>query len=141
MATITTFYKGEMLFESKLGNHSILIDVPASMGGRDRGPTPPELFVASLGSCVGAFVADYCGRAGIDTRDLTVDVSFDKAEDPTRLANLKVRVNLPYGDCAKREQAIRRVAEHCPVHETIATLEGIEIELVGKQEAEALQLY
>lgn len=136
MATITTVYKGEMLFESKLGNHSILIDVPASMGGRDRGPTPPELFVASLGSCVGAFVADYCGRAGIDTRDLTVDVSFDKAEDPTRLANLKVRVNLPYGDCAKREQAIRRVAEHCPVHETIATLEGIEIELVGKQEAE-----
>lgn len=136
MATITTFYKGEMLFESKLGNHSILIDVPASMGGRDRGPTPPELFVASLGSCVGAFVADYCRRAGIDTRDLTVDVSFDKAEDPTRLANLKVRVNLPYGDCAKREQAIRRVAEHCPVHETIATLKGIEIELVGKQEAE-----
>ena len=50
MAKITTYYKGDMLFESKLGTHSIIIDVPAGMGGTDRGPTPPELFIASLGS-------------------------------------------------------------------------------------------
>jgi uncharacterized OsmC-like protein len=42
-----------MSFETTLGNHRLLIDVPASMGGKDRGPTPPELFVASLGSCGG----------------------------------------------------------------------------------------
>ena len=47
MAKITTYYKGDMLFESKLGNHSVIIDVPAGMGGQDRGPTPPELFIAS----------------------------------------------------------------------------------------------
>ena len=57
MAKITTYYKGDMLFESKLGAHSVIIDVPAGMGGKDRGPTPPEIFIASLGSCVGAFVA------------------------------------------------------------------------------------
>jgi putative redox protein len=134
MAKISTVYRGNMLFESKLGNHTVLIDVPAAMGGSDRAPTPPELFIASLGSCVGAFVANYCERAGIETRDMTVDVTYDKAGDPTRLVNLKVTVTLPHGDWANREKAIRRVAEHCPVHETIATLEGIEIVLVGKQE-------
>ena len=133
MATITTYYKGDMLFESKLGQHSILIDVPPAMGGSDRGPTPPELFIASLGSCVGAFVAQYCGRSDIDTRDMTVDVSFDKVENPTRLVNLRIRVDLPYGQCEKKEKALRRVAEHCPVHETISTMEGIEMEIVGRE--------
>jgi uncharacterized OsmC-like protein len=121
-----------MLFESKLGNHSLLIDVPASMGGKDRSPTPPELFVASLGSCVGAFVAHYCQRTGIDATDMTVDVTFDKLENPTRLANLKVRIDLPQGECADRQAAIHRVAEHCPVHETITTMQAIEIEIFDR---------
>lgn len=134
MPTITTAHKGDMLFESQFGDHSVLIDVPPAMGGANRGPTPPELFIASLGSCVGAFAATYCHQAGIDTRDMTIDVSFDKVDNPTRLANLKITVNLPYGDCSLREQALKRVAEHCPVHETIVTLEGIDIEFQGRRE-------
>jgi uncharacterized OsmC-like protein len=137
MAKITTIYKGDMLFESQLGAHSVIVDVPASMGGKDRGPTPPELFVASLGTCVGAFVAQNCGRSGIDAADMTVDVTFDKVENPTRLVNLKVRVDLPHGQCADRQAAIHRVAEHCPVHETILMLQGIDIDIVGKEQHEA----
>ena len=137
MGKITTTYKGDMLFESKMGNHTLLIAGPAIMGGKDRNPTPPQLFIASLGSCVGAFVADYCGRAGIDTREMTVDVSFNKVENPTRLVDLKVIINLPHGDCTKREKALLRVAEHCPVHETITTLQGIEIVVANRNEATA----
>ncbi len=136
MGKITTYYKGDMLFESKLGNHNILIDVPTSMGGSDRAPTPPELFVASLGSCVGAFVVQYCNKAAIDARDMTVDVSFDKVDEPTRLTNVKVTVKMPHGACGRRKEALRRVAEHCPVHETINTMEDVEFELLGSEELE-----
>jgi putative redox protein len=132
MATISTAYLGDMLFETTMGSHAIQIDVPATMGGSDRGPTPPELFIASLGSCIGAFAATYCEKSGIDTSDMTVDFTFDKAQDPVRLINLKATVNVPHGDCDRREKAILRVAEHCPVHETITALEGVEIELVGQ---------
>ena len=132
MPTISTAYQGDMSFETTLGTHHLLVDVPGTMGGRDRGPTPPELFVASLGSCVAAFVASYCERAGLDARDLTVDVDFDKAEDPTRLVGLKVRIKLPHAECAERERAIRRVAEHCPVHETIASLSTISFEILDR---------
>lgn len=132
MATITTTYKGGMLFESKVGKHTVQIDVPADMGGSDRAPTPPQLFVVSLGSCVAAFIATYCQKAGIDASDLAVDVSFDKAEDPARLVNLKVSVKLPHADCQARKQALLRVAQHCPVHETIDTLEGVQIEILDR---------
>lgn len=126
MAQITTTHKGDMLFATQMGSHTIQIDVPASMGGDDRGPTPPELFVASLGSCIGAFVASYCRDHGIDATDMTVDITFDKAQNPTRLVNLKAIVNMPNATCHNREAAIKRVAEHCPVHETIATMSDIE---------------
>ncbi len=133
MSVITTFYKGNMLFETKIGNHAIQIDVPAGMGGTDRGPTPPEVFIASLGSCVGAFVAQYCERNSLDAHDMSVDVLFEKADNPTRLVNLKIKVNIPSAECSdQRLEAIRRVAEHCPVHKTIETMEGIEFEILDK---------
>jgi len=132
MGKISTYYKGDMLFESEMGNHKLVIDVPPAMGGSDRGPTPPEVFVASLGSCVAAFVAQYCERNDVNTADLSVDVAFDKADDPSRLVNLKVTINLPHGECKQRKAALQRVAEHCPVHETISTLGGIEIEILDK---------
>lgn len=122
MATITTRLVDDMLFESELGNHKLRIDVPAAMGGSDRAPTPPEIFVASLGSCIAAFVAQYCNRVGINASGLEVAVNFDKADNPTRLTNLRAVVTLPHGQYGAREEALHRVAEHCPVHETIATL-------------------
>jgi uncharacterized OsmC-like protein len=130
MPTITTHYRGDMLFESVFGNHSLTIDLPAEMGGSDRGPTPPEVFIASLGSCVGAFVATYCANTGIDAEGLTVDVSYDKADDPSRLVNLRVVVKLPKSEVGRREDALLRVAAHCPVHETIETVNSITFELL-----------
>jgi putative redox protein len=137
MPTITTTYLGDMHFETTMGTHRLLVDVPASMGGQDRAPTPPELFVASLGSCVAAFVASYCERTGLDDRDLAVDVSFEKVEDPTRLTNLHVTVKLPNTECHDRTAAIRRVAEHCPVHETVTTFSGVEFEIRDRSQLAA----
>lgn len=131
MATIATYHKGDMLFETQMGDHSVLIDVPPTMGGGGRGPTPPEFFIASLGSCVAALVADYCNRSGINTNGLSVDVSYDKADDPTRLVNVNVHIDLPHGDFAGREKAILRVAERCPVHQTICSLDEVQISLNG----------
>jgi putative redox protein len=132
MTTITTTYKGDMLFLTRIGNHSLLADVSETMGGKDRAPTPPELFIASLGTCVGALVAQYCGRNGIDAGDMTVAVDYKKADQPTRLTDLVVTINMPHASCQDREGAIRRVAEHCPVHQTIVTLEGIKFVLFDR---------
>jgi uncharacterized OsmC-like protein len=89
MATITTTCDGEMLLRTRVGQH----------------------VVASLGSCVAAYAARYCARAGIDDEGLAVDVMFDKAEDPTRLVNLRIVVRLPNGSCGDRLEALRRVQD------------------------------
>ncbi len=133
MATITTEYKGDMLFESGAGRHRITIDVPESMGGKDRGLMPPQLFIISLGSCVGAFVAKYAEEHGMNTEGLSVDVDFEKTDHPTRLTNIKVRIKIPNADCSEecKREALLKVAEHCPVHETIETIDKIAFDIVS----------
>ena len=58
-------------------------------------------------------------------------LSYDKLEDPKGFANLKVAIKIPKGDYTSREKAILRVADHCPVHETITPVDKIEV-LVGR---------
>lgn len=139
MSKITSYYRGGTLFESKLGDHSLLIDMPSSMGGKDQGPEPSELFIAALGSCIGGVVADHCQRLHFDARDLTVDVTFNEVEHPTRLANLQVTVHLPHCVCAGQEQAILQMIEHCSIYESLGMLQGIQIELIDQKNAEVLK--
>jgi len=139
MSQITTRYKGDMLFESALGSHSVVIDMPTLMGGKDRGPKPAELFIAALGSSIGGAVADHCKRLNFDTRDMTVDVTFNEVTHPTRLANLRVTIHLPHCVCAGQEQAILQITEHCSIYESLGMLKGIQIELVDKQASEVLK--
>jgi len=140
MATITTYYHGDMKFETTMGNHKLIIDVPEGMGGKDRGPQPPQLFIASIGSCVAALIAEYCNSHDTDASDMRVDISFDKEPNPTRLTNIKVKVTMPHVDCddKRREAALKRVAHHCPVHKTIETMDNVEFEIVGQEMSDML---
>jgi len=126
MARISAHITKDSLFETQLGDHVLTTD-PDGV----EGPSPPEVLVASLGACVGILVANYCKRSGISTEGLSVDVEYDKASNPYRLAEFQVDINLPHGDIEGRLGAITRVAEHCPVHQTMCTLEGATIRVNG----------
>lgn len=120
MSTITTVYKGDMEFEAIIGEHRLTVDVSEGRGGKGRGPRSTQLFVASLASCVAVFVASYCERSGLDATGLSVDVNYGEDDaEPSYLADLEVVINLPNAEVGGRLEAIRRVAEHCPVHETV----------------------
>lgn len=137
MAIAITHYQGDMLFETEIGGQRILSDVTSPMGGKGRAPTPPDLFVASLGACVAAFVAHYCEQQGIDTRGLSVETGFEKSEQPVYLTNFRVDVNLPEADCADRQAAVQRVADHCIIHETLHHLKDLDIRIHDRKELAA----
>lgn len=102
------------------------------MGGKGRAPTPPDLFVVSLGACVAAFVVRYCEQQGIDTRDLRVETAFEKNEQPAFLTNFKVDVHLPHAECGDRMAAVKRVADHCIIEETLQHFQNVQIRIHDK---------
>jgi uncharacterized OsmC-like protein len=62
---VTVEHLGSVQFEIRARQHTIACDQPEASGGFDEGMTPPELMLASLGSCAGYYVAQYLRKKGL----------------------------------------------------------------------------
>ena len=112
-------YKGDSLFESTLGKQSVKMDLPASMGGKDRAMTPTELFAVSLAGYVNALVVSYCREMKIESDGLAVTLAYDKWDQPNWLGYFRLYIKMPGKDWEAHKEGILRAAKRCPVHETI----------------------
>jgi putative redox protein len=126
MPEVTVKHMGDMKFESLIGNHKLIIDVPPELNGKDRGPTPPELFITSLASCIAVYATSACKNAGIDAQGLSTTLSFDIFM--SKLGNLKAVIKIPK-EVGKRDRAILHAAKHCFINETIRSAPEVEITL------------
>lgn len=52
MPNLSVAHQAGDRFELQVRGHRLLCDQPPGRGGTDQGPTPTELFVASLAACV-----------------------------------------------------------------------------------------
>lgn len=134
MAKILSYYRGDGIVEAQIGKHRLMIDKPRYIGGHDRGPTPIELFISSLSTCVAMVISTYCEEHNIDATDLEVEIRYDTDEEQANITCLQVNIEIPYGEIDNREKAIERVAKHCAVHKTIQNIKSIEFSILGKKE-------
>jgi len=124
-----TFIAGES-YEAVVRGHRIVVDQPAESGGHDSAPTPVELFVASLASCVAYYAGRYLTRHGYSRDGLTVSAGFTMASDrPARVRDIRLTVRVPAGLPAGRRPALHAVVKHCTVHNTLVSAPSVTIEL------------
>lgn len=120
---------GGVQFEIKARQHTIASDQPIGNGGFDEGMTPPELFLASIGSCVGFYAAQYLRKHKLATEGTIVRVTADKAADPARLDNFRIALEIP-GELSQRDlEGIEEAARHCLIHNTLLHPPKISIEV------------
>jgi uncharacterized OsmC-like protein len=92
--------------------------------GRD-GMYPAQLFAASIGMCVGGYVAAYCQHHGIPYESMTVEVDRETARAPSRTTRLTAKIKLDAQVSEKHAKAILQVADRC--HITNGIRAGMEI--------------
>jgi len=115
-------HQGGDRFAIDVRGHRVVVDQPEAAGGHDEGPTPTELFVASLAACVGFFAERFLRRHDLPVEGLAVEARFDFAnERPARVEWIELDVRLPAAIPESRRVALERVIEHCTVHESIRT--------------------
>ncbi|HVQ91820.1 MAG TPA: OsmC family protein [Mycobacteriales bacterium] len=123
------FESGES-YEVTVRGHRILVDQPADAGGQDTAPTPTELFVASLATCVAFYAGRYLTRHGTSRDGLTVSVSYQMATDrPARVTGIRLTVRVPADLPPERWPALQAVISHCTVHNSLTTPPSVNIEL------------
>lgn len=97
------------------------------------GMYPAEMFVASLGMCIGGYVASYCKNHEVPCEGLVVEMHGERAEDGGGLAKIAARVKFP-GKLDKRLRTVlKRVADKCFITRSIDT--GVKIEAEVEESA------
>jgi putative redox protein len=129
---VTVEHLGSVQFEIHSRNHSIISDQTVNDGGFDEGMTPPELLLASLGSCAGFYAAQYLRKNNLATEGTRVRVTCEKVKDPlARMTNFVIEVDAPVELSDAQRKGVEEAVGHCLVHNTLLKPPKIELKVAG----------
>ncbi len=116
--------------------HALLIDAPASNGGRALGPSPMELMLMGAGGCTAIDVVSILEKMRQPVTDCTIELEADRPDDPPRVftrITMRFRVSGRGLDRKAVERAVALSAEkYCSATIMLARTAEItrEIEIV-----------
>lgn len=116
-------------FAIQARTHTILCDQPQNNGGADSAMTPPELLLASLGSCAAFYAVQYLKTRNLPENGIEVTVDAEKLSQPGRVGNFRIHVACPVELTEEQTQGLLHSVHHCTIHNTLLTPPRIEIEL------------
>jgi putative redox protein len=126
---ISVEHLGGVQFEIKARRHTIACDQPPENGGYDEGMTPPELLLASLGSCAGFYAVMYLKKHKLSTQGTRVHVSAEKAKAPARMEDFRITVDVPADFTDEQRKGIEDAVHHCLIHNTLLNPPKISLEV------------
>ena len=129
--TVVVGYQQGDRFEITVRHHVLHADQPVPDGGDDSAPTPTELFVVSLASCVAFYARRFLARHELPATGLSVTAEFEMATRPTRVGDIDLTIHLPDAVPDDKRPALLAVASHCTVHNTLEQPPSVHIELGG----------
>jgi uncharacterized OsmC-like protein len=120
---------GQVKFNIQSRSHSILCDQPTENGGEDSAMTPPELMLASLGSCAAFYAVQYLKTRNLAQSGVEVSVTAEKLKQPARLGNFNIHVDCPVPLTEEQTEGLMRSVHCCLIHNTLLSPPEIKIEL------------
>jgi putative redox protein len=129
---------GDVQFEISARGHKIVSDQPTESGGFNEGMTPPELLLASLGSCAGYYAVDYLKRNGLLVDGTKIQVTADKVkpsvkpgEKPAgvRIDNFKIEIEVPRELSPEERHGVEDAVHRCLIHNTLLSPPRIELDV------------
>ena len=123
-------FRGGAAVDADFKGHLVHTDQPEKAGGLDSGPSPFDLFLASLGTCAGYYVARFCELKGIDPKE--VGVALETIRDPARkrVARIRIEIDLPPDFPEKYRKPLIRAADQCTVKRHLLDPPEIETAIV-----------
>jgi uncharacterized OsmC-like protein len=116
---VTVQHLGDVQFEVKARQHTIVCDQPVEAGGYDEGVTPPEFFLASLGTCAGYYAVQYLKARNLPTEGLQIRTAAGKEKAPARLDHFAIDVQYPAALTEKDREGVLASVHKCLIHNTL----------------------
>jgi len=123
--------------EAKVRDHSLIVDQTKASGGDDRGPTPLEYLLISLGGCIGAIGRIIAHQRKLTLRsmdialegDIDVDVLLGRSETPRAgFTAIRARVKIDADMSAEeKKKFLHDVDLRCPISDNIGQVTPVSI--------------
>jgi putative redox protein len=107
-------FPGGAAVETAVKGHMIRTDQPAPLGAGSA-PSPFDLFIASIATCMGFYAVHFCQERGIATEGLGLSLETVRDPEKKRLSSIDVSLTLPPGFPEKYRGAIGRAVDQCAV--------------------------
>ncbi len=123
-------------YEIQIRGHRLTVDQPVDAGGANLGPTPTELFAASLAACVAFYAGRFLRRHHLAAERLQVQCEATMASRrPARVEAVSLRLDGLPTLADRQRAALLAVVEHCTVHNSIRQAPQVQVELARAQPA------
>jgi len=119
----------QVKFAIQSRDHTVLCDQPVDNGGEDAAMTPPELMLASLGSCAAFYAVQYLKTRSLSLEGIEVTVTAEKLKQPARLGEFRIHLAYPAPLTEEHKAGMVRSVHHCLIHNTLLSPPQIEIDL------------
>jgi uncharacterized OsmC-like protein len=126
MYKIEVLHKEDFSFAVSSGSHAFEIDAKGKSG-----MTPPDVLLASLGSCIGVYTRKYAEGAKLDLSGFRIYVEAEFAkEPPISFRSINVTLELKGNVLDEgRKKALVEFIKNCPVHNTLKGSPHVEIRI------------
>jgi uncharacterized OsmC-like protein len=125
--TIPVSFPGGVRVETQLGAHTVVTDQLPVHGGTDAGPSPYDLFLASIATCAGFYAAAFCQSRKLATEGLALALEVDEDEASHLPKGMTVHLTLPKGFPEQYRAAILRAVENCKVKKSLAAAPAVRV--------------
>lgn len=129
-------FPGGVAVDATVKGHLVHTDQPSPAGG-DTGPSPFDLFLASIATCMGFYALRFCQERSLSTEGLGLTLEPSRRDAGGPVTTIGVELQLPEGFPPKYAEAIRRAVDHCAVKRHMMTPPDFQLRLV---ESDALAL-
>ena len=103
------------------GQHQLIADEPASMGGADAGPAPFDFIMSGLGACTSMTLRMYAERKGLPLEKVEVALRHHKLDTETGSRDcIERKITLTGALTVEQRQRLLEIANKCPVHRALS---------------------
>ena len=88
-------FPGGKKVDSHFKGFTVRTDQPEKAGGEGTAPSPTELFLVSIGSCVGYFALVFCDKRKLNTDGLKVTADFQANKKTYMIEKVIFELTLP----------------------------------------------
>ncbi len=114
-------FPGDSRVDAEYGNLNIVTNQDGTA------PAPFALFLASIGTCAGIYVKNFCDQRGISAENIEIIQKMERDPVTRMISNITLNINLPEDFPAKYKEAVIRAVDLCAVKKHLASPPAINV--------------